>query len=319
VIQPLQDWDRFWFAPRTTRALALTRITLGLAAVYWTLCYLPDLTLFFSDAGLITAAGLREAEGRINMSPLVWFGGGPWAVGVCWLALLAAALGFLLGWRTRLSAAALYLLLLTLQERNVFLLNGGDLLLRDLVFWFVFAPCAGGDLLSLDARRRAAAGKGPLEAPVWAQRMLQLQVVFLYFSTAVWKSYNPDWPTGVALYYAFGQVGFSQAGLELVLNYPYVCSLMTSAVLYLEYFIGPALLFPLTRRYALLAGLALHLGIMIFMRVPAFSLVILASYPCFLNEAEARACEDWFRRHVLARVSALRGSGSLDVSLEESP
>ena len=84
---------------------------------------------------------------------------GWWApdLGHPWLQvslLLVAAVALVVGWRTRVAAWVVVLLLVVLQRRNVYVLNSGDLLLRELAFFVALMP--SGETWSLDRRRRGA-------------------------------------------------------------------------------------------------------------------------------------------------------------------
>ena len=72
------------------------------------------------------------------------------------LAGVAAAL-LAVGWRTRIATFVSWFLLGSLHARNELVLDGGDHLLRYLLFWCLFLPL--GARWSLDARRRGAAAE----------------------------------------------------------------------------------------------------------------------------------------------------------------
>lgn len=67
---------------------------------------------------------------------------------------LIFALFFLVGFKTRASNILLWLLVLSLHNRNVLILNSGDDLLRMLLFWSIFMPV--GDRFSLDSANQSS-------------------------------------------------------------------------------------------------------------------------------------------------------------------
>ena len=226
-------WDRFWFEPRTTQALGLYRIALAVATACWLLHYLPDAAVFFSDQGLLRPETIREHD-RFNLSAFLFTSSHPALVwGTLGVGLgLALALG--LGLRPRLCAFLLFLVLLSLQARNRFLLNGGDVLLRTGLFWLALSPAGGGASYSL----RPQSG---LRATCWVQRMIQIQLVVIYVSTALWKWHSPEWQSGTAMYYVSSLVNHQVQGAELLLNFPQLCVFLTYLVPFLVSTISSAL------------------------------------------------------------------------------
>ncbi|WP_309097145.1 HTTM domain-containing protein [Streptomyces sp.] len=91
----------------------------------------------------------------------MWFDGRVWFEIVYALAILTSAL-LLLGWRTRAMSVLFMVGVLSLQNRSVFMGDGGDNVLHLMSIYLVFTRCA--QVWSLDARRsardRAARGRG---------------------------------------------------------------------------------------------------------------------------------------------------------------
>ena len=85
---------------------------------------------------------------------LMWSDGGLWFEVVYALAILAAAL-LMLGWRTRTMSVLFMVGVLSLQNRSVFMGDGGDNVLHLMSVYLVFTRCA--QVWSLDARRAARA------------------------------------------------------------------------------------------------------------------------------------------------------------------
>ncbi|MEU6535610.1 HTTM domain-containing protein [Streptomyces sp. NPDC047000] len=86
---------------------------------------------------------------------LLWFRGEAWFESVYGLTVLSAAL-LLLGWRTRTTSVLFMAGLLSLQNRSVFMGDGGDNVLHLMSVYLVFTRC--GRVWSLDARRQRRAG-----------------------------------------------------------------------------------------------------------------------------------------------------------------
>ncbi|WP_432745504.1 HTTM domain-containing protein [Streptomyces sp. JH002] len=113
-------------------------------------------------------------------------------------AAIAASIGMLLGWRTRLMSVLFMLGVLSLQNRSIFMGDGGDNVIHLMAMYLVLTRCA--QVWSLDARRRARPGRtdradivvwsvtgaallasllsGNLTSPVWSLFLTGLWLVF---------------------------------------------------------------------------------------------------------------------------------------------
>jgi hypothetical protein len=83
---------------------------------------------------------------------LLWSDGRLWFE-VCYALAVLAAAALTLGWRTRTSSVLFMLGVLSLQNRSVFVGDGGDNVLHLMSIYLVFTRC--GQVWSLDARRAA--------------------------------------------------------------------------------------------------------------------------------------------------------------------
>ncbi|WP_432092342.1 HTTM domain-containing protein [Streptomyces sp. bgisy100] len=86
------------------------------------------------------------------LTALIWSDGRLWFEAVYFFAIAAAAL-LLLGWRTRATSVLFMTGVLSLQNRNIFVGDGGDNVIHLMAIYLVLTRC--GQVWSLDARRRA--------------------------------------------------------------------------------------------------------------------------------------------------------------------
>ncbi|MEW2293367.1 HTTM domain-containing protein [Streptomyces sp. NPDC006743] len=98
------------------------------------------------------ARRLTDDNGAFTV--LLWFRGRFWFETVYLLAVLAGLL-LMLGWRTRTMSVLFMLGVLSLQNRSIFMGDGGDNVLHLMAVYLVFTRC--GQVWSLDARRAARA------------------------------------------------------------------------------------------------------------------------------------------------------------------
>ncbi|GLX49920.1 HTTM domain-containing protein [Streptomyces hygroscopicus subsp. hygroscopicus] len=102
--------------------------------------------------------GRRLTEDNHAFTALMWSDGQLWFECFYTLAILASA-ALLLGWRTRTASVLFMVGVLSLQNRSVFVGDGGDNVLHLMAIYLVFTRC--GQVWSLDARRRARGERAP--------------------------------------------------------------------------------------------------------------------------------------------------------------
>ncbi|WP_405018603.1 HTTM domain-containing protein [Kitasatospora sp. NBC_00070] len=130
---------------------AVARIGFGLAWAAYLIREWPNRRVLYGDRSPWSAelADRLLAENHA-FTVLPWFQGRLWFELVYHLAILAAVL-FTLGWRTRASGAVFLVTVLSLQNRNVFVGDGGDNVIHLMAVYLVLTRCAR--VWSLDARR----------------------------------------------------------------------------------------------------------------------------------------------------------------------
>ncbi|MEN2420459.1 HTTM domain-containing protein [Streptomyces rimosus] len=90
-------------------------------------------------------------------SVLTWSDGRGWFELVYTLAILSSAL-LMVGWRTRTMSVLFMVGVLSLQNRSIFIGDGGDNVIHLMAIYLVLTRC--GQVWSLDARRAAKRGQG---------------------------------------------------------------------------------------------------------------------------------------------------------------
>ncbi|WP_371480345.1 HTTM domain-containing protein [Kitasatospora sp. NBC_00315] len=144
---------------------AAVRIGFGLAWLAFLLREWPERRVLYGDLSPWSpelAGRLLADNGAFTVLP--WFGGRFWFELVYHLAVLAAVL-VVLGWRTRASGVLLAVTVLSLQNRNVFVGDGGDNVLHVMAVYLLLTRCA--TVWSLDARRRRT-GRDAVGVLLWA-------------------------------------------------------------------------------------------------------------------------------------------------------
>lgn len=245
------------------RALALLRMALGLLMLADLAIRFPDISVFYVADGVCPIECMPSPHWTMMHFQLYrltpdWLG----VAGLFFLTAVAAT-SLVLGFRCRLSAALSWYLLCSLQSRNIYLNDAGDLLLRIVLFCCIFLPI--GARWSLDANRHPEWKKLPDRFSSWATVAYVIQVCAMYLTASILKS-DASWRvTGDALYLALSVDQFTTGFAHWLLHYPTVLRVLNFLALSLE-FCAPLLLLcpfftPVCRTLALGCLLLFHLGI----------------------------------------------------------
>lgn len=115
----------------------------------------------------------------------------------------------------------------------------------------------------------------------------------MYFFAGIYKLITPIWQQGEALFYIMRIEDFKSSHLNIVLteNYYFVKGFTYLTIIWeLFYFIF--FLIKRVRIPLILFSVTMHLGILFFMRVDNFSLVMLSIYPSLLSDKEINSILD---------------------------
>src|SRR5690606_30362650 len=156
-----------------TRALGIFRIGLGLMLLYDLGSRSLDMTAHYTDDGFMPRQ--RLVGGWV--SPLFYsfhnWGGNVASQAILFAVAAVFATMLLVRYRTRIAAVMSFVLLASLQGRNYLILQGGDDILRVMLFWSLFTPLAAR--YSVDAVLAAHAGvKAPAPPRVFSIGALAL-------------------------------------------------------------------------------------------------------------------------------------------------
>src|ERR671911_1258844 len=206
------------------RSLAVFRIVLALLVLTDVANRATDLYQHYTDAGVLPRTVLVEDV----LSPWVFslnlMNGGTYFQALLFSVAALAALGMLVGYRTRLMIFVVWVVLLSVQLRNPLVNNSSGLLLRMLLFWGMLLPL--GAYWSVDRVRSALPRPSPRFLSL-ASFGLFMQIAFVYWFTAALKS-GPEWRVDhTALYYALSLDQLATPIGHFLLNFPQLLEVLT--------------------------------------------------------------------------------------------
>lgn len=215
------------------RALALMRMAIAAILMTDLTIRMQDLEAFYSNTGAVPLTMVFEHLWNDYFVSLHAISG-LWQVQLLLflLAYFCAAMLFI-GYRTRLFTVLSWFMLLSLHNRNTLILQGGDDLLRMVLFWAMFIPW--GARYSCD--RLLHPRKQPFLLPpailTVATIAYLLQICYIYSGSALLK--GPEWNTHyTALYYAYSLDQIAYPITRWFYYYPELLKKMTVLAYYFE-------------------------------------------------------------------------------------
>jgi len=256
------------------RTLALFRVLLGVYILIDLVMRSRDLVAHYTDAGIMPRS-VQIDHLYITTWSVHLANGGAWFQALLFVLAGLAALGLLVGWRTRAMTVVSWLLMLSVQNRNTFILSGEDNLALLMLFWAMFLPL--GARYSVDAaleRTKRFVRNGYFTL---ATAALLLQGMSMYFFSALLKIHPVWYQDGTAVHYAL-QLDYLVT--PFALWFRQFQDLMTGLTYYVYALelIGPILIFsPLFQRTLrtvfMLAFMSMHLAFAIFLEIGFFPFI----------------------------------------------
>jgi hypothetical protein len=221
-----------------TRALSLMRVLIATIILIDLSVRICDLEAFYSNTGVLPLTLLFENLWNpyyISIHTI----SGLWQVQfIIFIVSFFCACMLLIGYRTTLFTVLCWFLMLSLHNRNGLILQGGDDLLRMILFWNMFIPW--GEHYSCDRLLEPVKqNHTPLISVALIAYLLQL--CYIYTGSALLK--GPEWSTDyTALYHAYSIDQIAYASTKFIFYHSDLLKALTCLAYYFELLI-PVLFF----------------------------------------------------------------------------
>ena len=307
----------YWFGEVDARPAGLFRILLALILLKDAVYHLFISRTFYSDSGIVPLHVVETVSRKTRFS-LLDAAHEHWMAQLFIVLWIVVVMGLLLGYRTRTMAVLNFIMIVSIHERNTFVLNGADTVLRVMSFWAIFLPLGAHYSIEAVQRRwrRFAWTNQTADLRVEAEprmafalplRLAQIQIVVVYTFTFILKLPGDIWTGGDALHFALQIRSLTlPTGDFFLANSPaWILEYLTYGTLVMEgafvFLVFLPFFQPVLRGLGLLSGFALHAGIALLMSVPNFSMTMISTYTLFFPPAWVLALEHWAMRPNRAR------------------
>jgi hypothetical protein len=231
-----------------------------------------DLTAHYTDEGLWPVRLIHNFGWKSGFWSLHELSGTYGWILFLFLIHFVFALLLLFGYRTRLATFIVWLFYISLHNRNLFIQQAGDDLLRIILFWGLFLPwnsyySIDSKYFKFEPKQRYLANMGYM-----------LLIASVYFFTVCLK-YSSEWRNeGTAVYYALSLEQLRLPGVgDWLYTHPVLMRIVTWFVFYVELIIPFLILWPSRKGYFRLAAflllLLLYAGIGLTLYVGLFYII----------------------------------------------
>jgi uncharacterized membrane protein YphA (DoxX/SURF4 family) len=256
------------------RALALMRMAIALVIITDLIIRCGDLNAHYTDEGLWPINLAKNMYTKPGSWSIHWLSGSTVWIIALFCSHFLAAICLLIGYKTRLANLVLWVLTISLHNRNLYILQAGDDLLRLVLFWGLFLPW--NHYFCLDKTKIADKKLNFIGT---------LGYLFLissvYFFATNLKTSNEWHSDGSAIYYALSLDQLRLPIGDWLYHYPKLMQVLTWLIYYMELFIPILILWPSKKGYlrwiAFLCILMLHVGIGLTLYVGLFFSIAIAS------------------------------------------
>ncbi|HXH60886.1 MAG TPA: HTTM domain-containing protein [Fimbriimonadaceae bacterium] len=313
ALRSFHQWMFGYGSPVTLGAFriifaSLTFVNLAMVAI--------DFDAWYTENGFVPIELLHRWNGGMPRFGLLDHVTNPHVTAVFYGLTMLAALLTAVGLFTRVSSIALLVGIISIHHRNPDILHSGDTLVRAMLVYIAVAP--SGASCSLDRLIGLWRGTAPKElepVSLWPQRMMQLQIAIVYFTTVWQKSFGDLWLNGTATHYVLHLKEFDRFPIPGFADHQPMVAITTYGTLLIELAMGTLVFSKPLRKWVLIGGLLLHGGIEYRFNIPMFAFIICS---CYITFYEGDEVAGWFAR-LGERFKKYRLKVAAPAALKEGP
>ncbi len=261
------------------RALSLMRIALAVVLLLDLCIRASSLTAHYTETGAVPFNQVERSFWSPGYFSLFQFSDTYWFALTMFIITGIVYLFLLAGYKTKLFTLLAWFLLTSLQNRNTLILQGGDDLLRLVLFWGIFLPW--GNFYSFDSIKLGSSKYAKNVILSVATLGYVILLFSVYFFTGLLKE-STEWNSeGSALYYALSLDQMTWPLGKMLLAYPGLLKFLTVFVRWFEMIVPFLLLVPFKnarfRLVFILCIIAFQLSISLTLFVGLFYLISLVA------------------------------------------
>lgn len=299
-------WEDFWLKPASPLVPGLLRWLLGGMLVYTHYVWGLELNRFFGPQGLMQAAVVGDYQST-QFVPSLWWAVGPEMQPLVHSLLLLVLLLFTLGVATPVTSVAALVITISNSHRAPLANYGLDQILSMLTLYLTIAGAGGA--FSVDRfliswwKRKFSNNQSSSQVSFWVGpktsraclglRLIQVHYCIIYFFAGTSKLQGETWWTGEAMWLSLANREYQSWDMTWLAYHPRLTEFLTHLTILWEISFAYLVWYRSIRLPYLLLGAGMHMGIVLFLGMPTFGLIMIYGYLAFLPA-------EWFTRAWLA-------------------
>lgn len=290
------------------RSLALYRFLIGLIVMADVIYRWEDLSNFYIDTGLIPRATF-VSEMSMPWSFSFHLANGSYLFAVVMFSIhLIIGLMLVFGYKTRWAMIGAYIMTVSVHNRNWLVNNGGDDVLRAILFFSIFLPL--NRCFSIDSALQKEKNETKDFFSTWVFTFF-LQVFAIYFVSYILKDSDIWRKNFTAVFFSSRLDIFATPFGIWMRDFPAIGTVITFFSIYLEW-LGPLLLFGaflfgrfwwMLRLLIVVLFIGFHFGIFLTMNIGLFTFICESMWTLFLPGPMWDRIADYFKRKNYHKVS----------------
>jgi hypothetical protein len=285
LFAPFRKLDDWFFRDVDARSYTAVRVAFATVALaiwcdLWPLRY-----TFFADIGMFGAVSGPPTQ--LNVFAL---GNSTLLVNVVFLSSLVAIVCLFLGILVRVTSILVYVWVVSYSTQTSAVLAGYDTVFRTTAFAVILSPAPAAWSL-----RPQWLTKTKQALPRYGLRLLQWQLLLIYWCTVWLKAPDQYWRRGEVISYMLLS-NFSRFPTPHAASLGLLNPLFTWGTLLIEALVPILLWQRHTRSLGVFLGFALHAGIAATTKLALFSLAMVPLYLAFFEQQDWDRCQAWLRR-----------------------
>jgi len=283
------------------RSMALYRFLMGLIVMADVIHRWPDLMNFYTDIGLIPRS-IFVGEMAMPWSFSLHLANGSYAYVVALFSLhFLLGLMLALGYKTRWAIIGVFIMTVSVHNRNWLVNNGGDDVLRSILFLSIFLPL--NRCFSLDSALQKQKPQTKEHFSSWVLAFF-FQAFAIYFVSYILKN-HPIWRSEFTAVEFSSKLDIFATSFGIWLrDFPGILKLITIFSIYLEW-LGPILLFItagfgkrwwMVRLLLVFLFWGFHFGIFATMNIGLFPFIAMVMWSIFIPGEVWDIIQNFFRR-----------------------
>jgi hypothetical protein len=278
----------FWCALESPRVVAIMRMTLAGILLFDATERWPFIVELYSTAGLpmpLHAGTVFEPPSLSATMAVLLFS-----------LKLFVLLAVLIGWQTRLSLVAAFVLVGWLGLLD-YIGSFKKYSVIALHLLFLLSLTNSGGVWSIDRWRNCRRDFAPSQSPLWPRRLMQILLCSIYLGAVITKVRRRDFATGDLLMFSLLDERWGGGWLgQWLSTQPHLLVLASMTTILFEIAFPLLIWIPPLRRPMILCGILFHVSMAVSMSLAIFTPIMLVLLLAFVDESDLRWLADRLRR-----------------------